>query len=562
MWVPLLLATATPFFDAHAAWPPCGVALSTDVFGQDRLAMTSDGSGGAIVAWRDTRGGIGRDIFARRVDASGTPLWDPSGVIICTAADSQDSLDIVADGVGGAILTWQDFRSGTNWDIYVQRIDAEGNTLWTADGVPLCTAVNDQETPVLVSDYAGGAIVAWRDNRAGQDIYVRRVNSSGAPLWADNGVALCVATNAQALPRIVSDGTGGAIVTWRDPRNGTTNFDVYARRITASGTPLWTTDGVAVCSAAGNQLDPVIASDEAGGAVIAWMDLRNVSQGNQDLYAQRIDVSGQTVWPANGIIVSSASGAQVEQVIVSDRAGGAVLAWLDTRTGDADMYAQRVDASGTQLWTPDGIGVCTALGTQARQVIASDLAGGAIIAWEDWRNGDLDVYAQRVNASGNAHWTPDGFPVCVDAPRFQSNPDPVIASDGAGGAIVAWSDDRAVDGNLDVYARRVQSPPAVSAPLSGVATASLVVLPHHPNPVRGIASLELALPSASAVTIGLFDVAGRKLAVRSLGVLASGWQRVTLDASDALGAPLPAGIYFYQIEAAGHTLTRKMAVLR
>ena len=54
------------------------------------------------------------------------------------------------------------------------------------NGVAICTALNDQDNPVIVSDGAGGAIITWDDYRSttgdtslGSDIYAQWVNSSG-----------------------------------------------------------------------------------------------------------------------------------------------------------------------------------------------------------------------------------------------------------------------------------------------------------------------------------------------------------------------------------------------
>jgi hypothetical protein len=80
--------------------------------------------------------------------------------------------------------------------------------------VPLCTATGNQNAPASVSDGAGGAIVTWYDNRGGDlDIYAQRLNSAGTPQWTADGVALCAATGDQRYPTIASDGAGGAIVT-------------------------------------------------------------------------------------------------------------------------------------------------------------------------------------------------------------------------------------------------------------------------------------------------------------------------------------------------------------
>ena len=55
---------------------------------------------------------------------------------ISTAAWYQESPQSVSDGAGGAIITWQDSRSGQFKDIYAQRINSAGVWQWTAQGVP------------------------------------------------------------------------------------------------------------------------------------------------------------------------------------------------------------------------------------------------------------------------------------------------------------------------------------------------------------------------------------------------------------------------------------------
>ncbi|HKW15631.1 MAG TPA: hypothetical protein VJS69_14180, partial [Candidatus Krumholzibacteria bacterium] len=65
---------------------------------------------------------------------------------------------------------------------------------WPLDGVPLAAVPNNQGAPVIASDGAGGAIVAYYDNRGtSYDIYAQRVNSLGVVQWTAGGVALCTA---------------------------------------------------------------------------------------------------------------------------------------------------------------------------------------------------------------------------------------------------------------------------------------------------------------------------------------------------------------------------------
>jgi len=126
---------------------------------------------------------------------------------------------------------------------------------WPSDptvNVPICTAEDYQGHLQLVSDGAGGAIITWFDERIYNDIYAQRVDASGAVLWTIDGVPICTAEDYQGEPHLVSDGAGGAIITWYDER-GYYNMDIYAQRVDSSGTVLWTTDGVEICTAEHDQ---------------------------------------------------------------------------------------------------------------------------------------------------------------------------------------------------------------------------------------------------------------------------------------------------------------------
>jgi len=330
-------------------------------------------------------------------------------------------------------------------------VNGAGSPQWTANGVGLTTNVTgDQQYPTITTDGAGGAIVTWWDTRNGNnDIFAQRVIPNGTSPWAANGKAVCTNVSSQVVPTIASDGAGGAIITWFDLRAG--NWDVYAQRMASNGTAQWSADGVGVSVATGDQRDPTIISDGAGGAIITWGDGRNGI--NSDVYAQRVSPTGSGMWTSNGVALSTATGDQTIPVLVSDGSGGAIVTWPDNRVGPSDVYAQRVSSNGAVQWTANGVALCTAQGNQSIPVIASDGAGGAIVTWYDFRGLVWDIYAQRVTSTGVASWTTNGLAICTSLGDQQN---PSIVSDGAGGAIVAWQDNRLGSNGYDIYVQRVE----------------------------------------------------------------------------------------------------------
>ena len=328
-------------------WTADGVQICAALGNQFAPRIVPDDAGGAIIAWEDFRTHTNYDIYARRVNAAGVPQWAANGVALCTTSDDQFAPRIARDGAGGAIVTWYDSRGLNPFEIYAQRVDSGGVVQWTGDGIAVCAAVNTQEEPEIAADGSGGAIVTWLDYRANgfnSDIYAQRVNAAGAPQWVADGVPLCAADGDQTVPSIAADGLGGAVVAWDDSR--ASRPQVYAQRVNSAGVTRWASNGLALSVLPGDQLNPAIASASKGGAIVAWSDARK-STFNADLYAQRVDSAGVAQWAANGLAICSAGSDQASPTLVPDTGGGAVIAWEDGRSGSAsDIYAQRVTASG------------------------------------------------------------------------------------------------------------------------------------------------------------------------------------------------------------------------
>jgi hypothetical protein len=98
------------------------------------------------------------------------------------------NLAMCADGVGGALLAWVEYRSGTSNDIYGQHIywNGEFEDPEPPNGLPVCAAPLDQNYPSITTDGSYGAIVAWLDSGSGAyDIYAQRI----ASIYPNAGVA-------------------------------------------------------------------------------------------------------------------------------------------------------------------------------------------------------------------------------------------------------------------------------------------------------------------------------------------------------------------------------------
>jgi len=223
---------------------------------------------------------------------------------------------------------------------------------WKKDGNPVCGNPEIQDSSRIVSDLAGGAFVVWEDRRSDWfDIYVQHIDSTGKALWNSDGIVACTASDHQVHPQAISDGAGGVIITWQDYRDSLdSGSDIYVQRMTSSGTPVWTANGVAVCTELYDQISPQLSLDGANGVVITWEDYRGASYGN--IYAQRIDSTGSATWTENGVIICGAGGWQGNPSIVTDGGGGGIVVWEDRRGNGVEIYAQHIAADGLLRWAP------------------------------------------------------------------------------------------------------------------------------------------------------------------------------------------------------------------
>jgi uncharacterized repeat protein (TIGR01451 family) len=417
-----------------------------------------------------------------------TPANGNKPISVVTDPKDQHSHVMTTDGDGGAIIAWVDERDGNDHAIYAQRlIGTDGQTAWAANGIPIIDLKDAPRVayfkPSIASDGEGGAIIAWHNNDAA--IYAQRVDGKGTLLWAQYGLEYAPGGTAEDVV-LASDGEGGAYMVWRS-----TGPTLVAQRVNKDGKAQWATPvPLFTVSQLGYALDPAIISDEKGGAIVVWYDFRGGA--TCDIYAQRIDKNGNKLWGVDGAPVHiDTDGNFIQQNLdlVADGNGGAYVVWEDDRITtnptlgrfSRNVFAQRLDpANGGRKWGQYGLrlsdtdlnpcewgggGPCPVGGGSAgARDPTVTLAGNdsIIVAWERWRNapgvGDSSIRAQRVDSGGNLLWT--GIDVkganMTDGWLYYASGESEIAADGWGGAFVFWrANDESLTQFYDIIVQRV-----------------------------------------------------------------------------------------------------------
>ena len=272
-----------------------------------------------------------------------------------------------------------------------------------------------------------------------------------APLCMSEGVSLSVSVDlAQQRAPAAAFSDGRLFAVWQDARDG---GKLFGQAYDADGSPLWEENGRPLVSAAGNQGTPAVAPDGSGGFFLVWLSMPNLQR---DLYAQRFNKEGEPLWET--VVVAEHEHPKSDHRIASDGKGGLYIVWEDWRNANLDIYGQRVSASGKILWEANGTALSSTPSNQYDPSVSADENGCVVVWWDVPEIEAWQVYVQRMSPEGKPLWGEGGTRACLN-PSGQSSG--AVAADGAGGAFVFWVDHRneaSPQGdalmNLDIYVQQ------------------------------------------------------------------------------------------------------------
>jgi len=443
----LLLAPST--LAGWSADPGENLAIAdrTGEQAQPKIVATSDG--GCYISWFDNSSG-GYDVYLQRLDADGNELWAHNGVLVAdrSFSSTQDyGLDV--DTSDNALLVFRDDRSGTT-EITASKVGPTGTLLWGASGVKMTEGDAFFASPKIAGTGAGGAVVGWISD---SDTKLQKLSSGGIPLWGA-GVTLSDDSDGSfGLSDIQASDGVNAIVSW--VRQGPNFFDprhIWAQKFSNTGGILWAPTHARVFDSGSIQFGnfPSFVTDGAGGAVFSWY-----STSPLQCFTQRILTGGSEAFVHNGVAVSTdASRTRVSPDASFNAATEEIFVfWTEMNGGQSQwgVYGQKVASDGSRKWTDTGKVLRPVGGTFMSQVSTEAYADGALVFYvEELAGGNDRLEATRRDTDGDAVWTPP-IVAASSAPSGKSRLATDLSSSGV--ALLAWSDDRS-DAN-DVYAQNV-----------------------------------------------------------------------------------------------------------
>jgi len=412
-------------------------------------AMNKNGK--VLAAWSDNRDGS-KDIYTQYYGSDGTAIGGHIKINDDEGDTEQKSPNVAADNNGDFILTWQDGRNnGYGSQIYMQKY-AENGTLiggnfHTTNEEPVMVSTMESD-PSIVIDSEGTFTIVWYDARDGKDIYAQRYESNGVPVETNFRVNDELDDKGQYNPAAAVNAFDKLLVTWREYTNGVN--EIYAQLYSSNGAAIGSNFKVNDDSAAVYFTGSAVSELGGDNFIVVWQDTRN---DGQDIYARRIDGSG-TVLDSSFKVNDDLGSASYPAVAVND-SGTFLIAWSNySPEGTSAIYGQLYTPQGTPLGDNFELNNKTSGGYLRNTAIAALDKGQFVVVWRD--NSYKDIYAQRIAGNGTL----------IDS-TFQVGPDmvhqwqpPAVAADDAGNFIISWTDNRNEvypDVQIEVFAQRFNS---------------------------------------------------------------------------------------------------------
>ncbi|RMF10013.1 MAG: T9SS C-terminal target domain-containing protein, partial [Candidatus Neomarinimicrobiota bacterium] len=275
--------------DGQRLGPVDGYPLAESYFVDEYVEWaTVTPEGDLLVFWKEDTWGAGV-LKAVRVTTAGQVVfgWPPTGLSVAGPTGNPDALrgkDLPGTGV---LVVWEETRDQAR-DVYGQIFDWDGNPLLASQGMALTTAPNDQTNPSLaVNQTMGTALVVWEDFRDGLDfnLYGQLIDVQGFGLLDSNQV-ICDAEQYQLRPYVAALDEFGYGIVWEDERGSmaedpvlTGGMDVYLNGF--SDHLLFPSSGIPVIQEYHDQKNPQIHRLNHDEYLLIWQDLR--SSGKADL---------------------------------------------------------------------------------------------------------------------------------------------------------------------------------------------------------------------------------------------------------------------------------------
>jgi hypothetical protein len=257
--------------DGTVADTVASIETSTD--DQKDSSVATNGSS-FVVTYADDRTGT-FDVYSRNVSKTGRPVGPANPVATDTAHD-EVAPDVAWNG-SSYLVSYDVVVTALDHDVRARRVNTSGMAVGST--VQISNGSASEQNSAVASN-GSEFFVVWQDGRTtgrGQGIYGARLDGAGA--IKANSIVVSAAPGTESEPDVAWN--GAYLVAWADERSGRSDDDIYAARVTASGT-VQEPDGFAIAATSGTEVHPSIAR-AAGSTRWAVADVNYGANGGIEL---------------------------------------------------------------------------------------------------------------------------------------------------------------------------------------------------------------------------------------------------------------------------------------
>ena len=450
-------------------------------------------------------------------------------------AEDEIAASLLAAESGGLVAVGSSNTETGRWQVYVLRLDNDGNVSWSHElgyvntgdrfGVDV---VEDQvfsiRYVVVTYDYfqpSSPSFTRLLYTEGGFNDYLDPPNGSGNVIEA---IASASGWRSLVGRRIIGQG----IVT----QGYLYRYDAYWGGATER---LYHLSGYYT-----GLMD--IAAADAEWLAVGW---RGLIEQSSNFCLFRLTAEGDIIWTR----VYGGTGADTATSVVQTLDGGfAFTGPTDSYGENGDFYLMKVNADGDSLWsqTYGGGGV-----DKGRKVALTSDGGFVLVGYTESFGAGGDIYVVRTDSVGNELWSGN-----YGGDDFDTGADIVVTSDG--GYAIAGTTASFGNGETDFWVIRLAADELELTDADHRTAGEFVLEQNFPNPFNSETQISFAIPNPAGVSLRVYDTIGRDVKTLLHGeVLSAGTHTVTLNA-----ASLTTGLYFCRLDADDISQTRKMVVLK
>jgi hypothetical protein len=537
-------------------------------------------SGDLLVLWKENISPTTSEIFIQKLTSKGLRLWSEYGIQITRLNKEIKEYTLNTDANGNAIITFitKDLNSANN-SLYIIKLNSRGNILngpiqvLSSADIKLSDSkihplkdnsfylnwletkesraalyfgkVEIKEDSVQIqkkniskpnenvlsfeSALVGNELyVIWYSQEKQKTIYHQLISSEGKFIWGQEGKLLTTKRGQNSYPQF-DIFNKNIFVTWVNDFENDRN--IYAQLFDLKGNKLWKESGMPVIENEGDQFGQKVIADKRGNFIIAWIDRRFTKQfGN--IYAQKLNSSGQIQWTESGIDLGTYSNSEKSYLnLVPDEQGGAIAIFKDKREKKSEIFGQKIYSTGTY----------------AGQILGlkSELVGDSVkIFWFAANENEDVIYEIQRKKDEENEWE-----TISSLPRGSSS-------------AINYYEYKDYPGGDGLVSYRIFQKSKNNQQLSETVTVEIQketgdynLYQNIPNPFSENTSISFYLPKEEYVEIEIYDVRLNPLGTITQKIFPAGKNTVSFDAKR-----LSPGVYFYKMKAGDFVAVKKMVV--